>query len=529
MGIDDITTSTASTADRFPNSKINDVVDLNHRVVFSPPLFLQRYHFVNNIARERNICRVIDAGCSEGGLVKYMTSGRRRHNFSLRQVIGIDVDTEALSVAAKRAVPLPLEHIELLHDCRIDFFKGSLTLDSKAAAMFIRDACLASPSDSGDSCESPWMIASVDVVEHICVEELEAFADALFFHFPAAFDDDSRIGKIDTVVLTTPNSDRNVEFSQIPFDPCTPHFRHPDHKFEFSSEQYSRFCEWILRRFPWWACCDLSSIGNGFTQAAVFHRKLEDSLSHLQPLNIPFSAEDVFQRCKLHAGRHLINVRRLNDAGVLPRKRVREDSVRSVDADDSQLRPPCCVERVGAVTIEGRGLWERIRLATLRSDGFVCRAKGRVLEGSLSLVPISELVVISSVISEELNCSIGALIASLKFGEVCVGTSHSTGRCNGTLDVAGMRFGCCCSDWPYEAASVAKRCLEVVRRHPQYSNDDDDETLLDSFDNIDHIKVQLLYIANCGYCMTESARGAHPFVMKELSSGEHWCVAFDDD
>ena len=75
------------------------------------------------------------------------------------------------------------------------------------------------------------------------------------------------------VIITTPNSDFNIDF---PLPPGK--FRHPDHKFEWSTEEFKRFCTGVAWNFGFKVVYDGYGIGKngiGCTQVAVFIHCLE--------------------------------------------------------------------------------------------------------------------------------------------------------------------------------------------------------------------------------------------------------------
>jgi hypothetical protein len=76
--------------------------------------------------------------------------------------------------------------------------------------------------------------AVVEVVEHLDPPRLAAFERVLF-----------EFARPGTVVLTTPNRDYNVRWPALPAG----RFRHRDHRFEWSREEFHRWAEGIATRF----------------------------------------------------------------------------------------------------------------------------------------------------------------------------------------------------------------------------------------------------------------------------------------
>jgi hypothetical protein len=72
------------------------------------------------------------------------------------------------------------------------------------------------------------------VIEHLDPPRLMAFERVLF-----------EFARPKTVVITTPNVEYNVKFETLPAGK----FRHQDHRFEWTREQFQAWAENIARRF----------------------------------------------------------------------------------------------------------------------------------------------------------------------------------------------------------------------------------------------------------------------------------------
>ena len=75
--------------------------------------------------------------------------------------------------------------------------------------------------------------AVVEVVEHLDPPRLSAFERVLF-----------EFARPGTVVLTTPNREFNVTWESLPAGK----FRHPDHRFEWTREQFRTWAEAVAGR-----------------------------------------------------------------------------------------------------------------------------------------------------------------------------------------------------------------------------------------------------------------------------------------
>ncbi len=146
---------------------------------------------------------VLDLGCGEGKLLRLLLQEKR---FS--RIVGMDVSSRALEIAAER---LNLERLPEKVRQRLQLILGSLLYRDRRLEGF--DAA-----------------AVVEVVEHLDPPRLLAFERVVFeFCRPRS------------VVLTTPNAEYNVLWPSLPAG----RFRHRDHRFEWSREQFRSWAETV--------------------------------------------------------------------------------------------------------------------------------------------------------------------------------------------------------------------------------------------------------------------------------------------
>jgi 3' terminal RNA ribose 2'-O-methyltransferase Hen1 len=151
--------------------------------------------------------RVLDLGCGEGKLLRELLKEKQ-----FEVIAGTDVAFRSLEIAKERLrlddlPPRQRERIQLLH--------GSLMYRDKRFAGF--DAA-----------------ALVEVIEHLDPPRLAACERVLFeFARPA------------TVVLTTPNREYNVMWPNL----AAGAFRHEDHRFEWTREQFQTWARGVAERF----------------------------------------------------------------------------------------------------------------------------------------------------------------------------------------------------------------------------------------------------------------------------------------
>lgn len=144
--------------------------------------------------------RVLDLGCGEGKLLRLLAADPR-----FAEVVGVDVSVRCLEIARQR---LDRQRLPDNLGARVKLLHGSLTY---------RDARL----------EGFDAAAVVEVIEHLDLPRLGAFEAALF-----------GCARPRTVVLTTPNSEYNVRFENLPAGK----FRHADHRFEWTRAQFADWC-----------------------------------------------------------------------------------------------------------------------------------------------------------------------------------------------------------------------------------------------------------------------------------------------
>lgn len=159
----------------------------------------QRHAVVIATIRASGARTVLDLGCGEGKLLRQLIQDRQ-----FEQIVGMDVSLRSLELAEKR---LKLDRLPDRQAERLKLIHGSLIYRDKRLEGF--DAA-----------------AVVEVIEHLDPPRLSAFERVLF-----------EFARPKTVVLTTPNQEYNVRWEALPAG----HFRHPDHRFEWSRQEFQRW------------------------------------------------------------------------------------------------------------------------------------------------------------------------------------------------------------------------------------------------------------------------------------------------
>lgn len=178
-------------------------------VALEKPLSLndQRLGSVLAVLRASGAKRVLDLGCGEGKLIRELLKEKQ-----FAEIVGLDVAIRSLEVAQRR---LKLERLPTMQAERVKLLHGSLMYRDQRLEGF--DAA-----------------AVVEVVEHLDPPRLSAFERVLF-----------EFARPRTVVLTTPNREYNVKWETLPAG----RFRHPDHRFEWTRQEFQEWARGVAGRF----------------------------------------------------------------------------------------------------------------------------------------------------------------------------------------------------------------------------------------------------------------------------------------
>jgi 3' terminal RNA ribose 2'-O-methyltransferase Hen1 len=197
----------------------------------------QRLGAVVAVLRASGARRVLDLGCGAGSLLRELLRDRQ-----FEEIVGMDVSIRSLEAAQRR---LKLDRLPPAQANRLRLIHGSLMYRDKRLEGF--DAA-----------------AVVEVVEHLDPPRLAAFERVLF-----------EFARPQTVALTTPNREYNVTWETLPAG----QFRHPDHRFEWTRQEFQDWANGIAERFGYLVRfvgvgAESQTVGPP-TQMAVFQRSRE--------------------------------------------------------------------------------------------------------------------------------------------------------------------------------------------------------------------------------------------------------------
>ncbi|CAG5116284.1 unnamed protein product, partial [Candidula unifasciata] len=219
-------------------------------VHFFPPLYIQRYTFALTCLTQHSVKSVVDFGCSECGLMKLLPTVP-----SLEEVALVDIDKQLLQ-SKKHIIEPELRHYiyRRQRPLHVKLMAGSAELTD--ARLLHYDAVLL-----------------IEVIEHLEAGVLERVTDNVFGNMRPRL-----------CVVTTPNSEFNVLFNND--DPKK--FRHWDHKFEWSRQQFQQWCQQVCHKYCY--LVEYSGVGSlpsrphsdglgPCSQAAIFTRQ-QQTVSH---------------------------------------------------------------------------------------------------------------------------------------------------------------------------------------------------------------------------------------------------------
>ena len=179
--------------------------------------------------------RVLDLGCGEGKLLRELLKEKQ-----FDEIVGMDVAVRALEIAKDR---LRLDDLPPRQKDRIRLIHGSLMYRDKRLSGFEAAAV-------------------VEVIEHLDPPRLAAFERVVF-----------ECARPTTIVLTTPNREYNVMWPNL----AAGAFRHEDHRFEWTREEFQTWAKGVAGRFGY--TVRFQSVGTEHvdfgspTQMCVFERE----------------------------------------------------------------------------------------------------------------------------------------------------------------------------------------------------------------------------------------------------------------
>ncbi|XP_042871001.1 uncharacterized protein LOC122252554 isoform X2 [Penaeus japonicus] len=214
-------------------------------IVFSPPLYRQRYEMVKSKIKEVSngtFTKVVDMGSAELGFFKYL-----REIPGIRDVVLVDKDGQKMQDNEYKIKPFTSDHLVLR--------SNPLTV-----RMVCGDVRFCDPVLLGAE-----VVTMIELIEHMQEWDLPALVNCVFHRIRPKL-----------VIITTPNADFNKHIPK--FTPGT--FRHWDHKFEWTSKEFQIWCQSVIQSAGSYTVeysgCGLGPNGDYCSQAAFFFRMTTD-------------------------------------------------------------------------------------------------------------------------------------------------------------------------------------------------------------------------------------------------------------
>jgi 3' terminal RNA ribose 2'-O-methyltransferase Hen1 len=162
---------------------------------------------VSQLVTALGVKTIVDLGCGEGRLLAQLLGLK-----SLDRIVGMDVSLRSLERASER---LHLDRMPPRQRAPIELLHGSLVYRDDRLKAF--DAATV-----------------IEVIEHLDPPRLATFERVLFEAARPTF-----------IIVTTPNREYNVKFEGLPAG----RFRHGDHRFEWTREEFRAWCTHQCERF----------------------------------------------------------------------------------------------------------------------------------------------------------------------------------------------------------------------------------------------------------------------------------------
>ncbi|KIJ66945.1 hypothetical protein HYDPIDRAFT_128429, partial [Hydnomerulius pinastri MD-312] len=270
----------------------------NLKVTFFPPLYHQRRIWILDILRREHVTEVVDVGCGEGALLSTLCQpapwlGPRGSqgvdddlsslfgsvglndddtpDLHTTRIAGLDISSREIEAAVEFTSPSSANALYTRWEpLDVDLWQGSVDVINPA---FINAEC----------------IVATEIIEHLPDDVLVHFAPVILgVYQPRLF------------LVTTPSYNFNARFSPPgvvkpggypdPTGRTDRVFRHSDHKFEWTLEEFAQWCASVAKK--WGYVVDTGSVGmaqeedpwgrdsslGGASQVAAFKR-LDDRVS----------------------------------------------------------------------------------------------------------------------------------------------------------------------------------------------------------------------------------------------------------
>ncbi|KAG4078848.1 hypothetical protein HA402_007398 [Bradysia odoriphaga] len=188
--------------------------DDEKKLRFDPPVYEQRYSAVLRCLQlqrwSNHFKKIVEFGCAEMRLLVFLKTLPK-----VEHILQVDIDENLLVRNSFKARPLICDYLRQREtQLQVDVYCGSIDTQND---------CLLNTD----------VVIGIEIIEHLFPETIENVPYNIFGFM-----------KPKIAMFTTPNSECNVLFNM------TEKFRHDDHKFEWTREQFEDWAYNICTRFP---------------------------------------------------------------------------------------------------------------------------------------------------------------------------------------------------------------------------------------------------------------------------------------
>ncbi|KAF9973359.1 Small RNA 2'-O-methyltransferase [Actinomortierella ambigua] len=181
---------------------------------FEPALWRQRKLFACQTLIDNGVTSVIDFGCGEGALTSTLINYYDENN-PVTRVAAVDISRECLDQAIEVCQPQTLDlgdHARPF-ELSLHFFQGSVDAADERLMGYEGLACM-------------------EVIEHLDPPVLAGFWQVVLGTYQPK-----------VVVISTPNAEFNVHFPNLRYGTPESTFRHWDHRFEWTRQEFQQWCK----------------------------------------------------------------------------------------------------------------------------------------------------------------------------------------------------------------------------------------------------------------------------------------------
>jgi 3' terminal RNA ribose 2'-O-methyltransferase Hen1 len=196
----------------------------------------ERLAAVMEVLKQSGAKSVLDLGCGEGKFLALLLKEK-----TFERVLGLDVSYRVLEQAKRR---LHLDHLPPKQRERITLMHGALTYRDRRLEGY--DAA-----------------AIIEVIEHLDEARLAAFERVVF-----------EFAQPTSIIITTPNAEYNVKFPTL----AAGHFRHQDHRFEWTRQQFQDWSKRVAEEYGY--IVQFRAIGSADTEVGALSQMAVFSFAH---------------------------------------------------------------------------------------------------------------------------------------------------------------------------------------------------------------------------------------------------------